>query len=76
VKGVFVNIFGGIMRCDVIAQGIIEAASEVHCPLPIVVRMDGSQVEEGKKLLMESGLNVQTADNLGDGAARIVKMLG
>ncbi|HXV22145.1 MAG TPA: ADP-forming succinate--CoA ligase subunit beta [Desulfuromonadales bacterium] len=76
VKGVFVNIFGGIMRCDVIAQGIIEAASDVHCPLPIVVRMDGSQVEEGKRLLMESGLNVQTADNLGDGAARIVKMLG
>jgi succinyl-CoA synthetase beta subunit len=76
VKGVFVNIFGGIMRCDVIAQGVIEAAREVHCPLPIVVRMDGSQVEEGKQLLMESGLNVQTADNLGDGAARIVKMLG
>ncbi|RII26390.1 MAG: ADP-forming succinate--CoA ligase subunit beta [Geobacter sp.] len=76
VKGVFVNIFGGIMRCDVIAQGIIEAASEVHCTLPIVVRMDGSQVEEGKQLLAGSGLNVQTADNLGDGAARIVKMLG
>jgi succinyl-CoA synthetase beta subunit len=76
VKGVFVNIFGGIMRCDVIAQGIIEAASEVQCPLPIVVRMDGSKVEEGKKLLLESGLNVQVGENLGDGAARIVKMLG
>jgi succinyl-CoA synthetase beta subunit len=76
VKGVFVNIFGGIMRCDVIAQGIIEAASEVQCTLPIVVRMDGSKVEEGKKLLLESGLNVQVGDNLGDGAARIVKMLG
>ncbi len=76
VKGVFVNIFGGIMRCDVIAQGIIEAASEVHCTLPIVVRMDGSQVEEGKRLLAESGLNVQTADTLGEGAERIVKMLG
>jgi succinyl-CoA synthetase beta subunit len=76
VKGVFVNIFGGIMRCDVIAQGIIEAASEVHCTLPIVVRMDGSKVEEGKKLLLESGLNVQVGENLGDGAARIVKMLG
>ncbi|RNC73164.1 MAG: ADP-forming succinate--CoA ligase subunit beta [Desulfuromonadales bacterium] len=76
VKGVFVNIFGGIMRCDVIAQGIIEAASEVHCTLPIVVRMDGSKVEEGKRLLVESGLNVQTADNLGEGAERIVKMLG
>jgi succinyl-CoA synthetase beta subunit len=76
VKGVFVNIFGGIMRCDVIAQGIIEAASEVHCTLPIVVRMDGSKVEEGKQLLLESGLNVQIGENLGDGAQRIVKMLG
>jgi succinyl-CoA synthetase beta subunit len=75
VQGIFVNIFGGIMRCDVIAQGIIDAASEVDCPLPIVVRMDGSQVDEGKKLLMESGLNVETADSLGDGARRIVKML-
>jgi succinyl-CoA synthetase beta subunit len=76
VKGVFVNIFGGIMRCDVIAQGIIEAASEVHCTLPIVVRMDGSKVEEGKKLLLESGLNVQIGKNLGDGAGKIVAMLG
>ncbi|RQW76814.1 MAG: succinate--CoA ligase subunit beta, partial [Geobacter sp.] len=76
VKGVFVNIFGGIMRCDVIAQGIIEAGSEVQCTLPIVVRMDGSKVEEGKKLLLESGLNVQIGENLGDGAGRIVKMLG
>jgi len=75
VKGVFVNIFGGIMRCDVIAQGIIEAASEVHCTLPIVVRMDGSKVQEGKQLLVDSGLNVQTADSLGEGAERIVKML-
>jgi succinyl-CoA synthetase beta subunit len=76
VKAVFVNIFGGIMRCDVIAQGIIEAASEVHCALPIVVRMDGSHVEEGKKLLLESGLNVQIGETLGDGARKIVKMLG
>jgi succinyl-CoA synthetase beta subunit len=75
VQGVFVNIFGGIMRCDVIAQGIIEAAAEVKCPLPIVVRMDGSQVEEGKRLLADSGLNVKTADNLGDGAQLIVEML-
>ncbi|HEY4743933.1 MAG TPA: ADP-forming succinate--CoA ligase subunit beta [Desulfuromonadaceae bacterium] len=76
VKAVFVNIFGGIMRCDVIAQGIIEAASEVHCSLPIVVRMDGSNVEEGKRLLLESGLNVQVGETLGDGAKKIVKMLG
>jgi succinyl-CoA synthetase beta subunit len=76
VKGVFVNIFGGIMRCDVIAQGIIEAASEVHCALPIVVRMDGSKVAEGKKLLLDSELNVQIGENLGDGAKKIVEMLG
>ena len=75
VKAVFVNIFGGIMRCDVIAQGIIEAANEVHCPLPIVVRMDGSNVEDGKKLLLESGLNVQIGEDLGDGAQKIVGML-
>ncbi|WP_432822388.1 ADP-forming succinate--CoA ligase subunit beta [Trichloromonas sp.] len=75
VRGVFVNIFGGIMRCDVIAQGIIEAASEVHCTLPIVVRMDGSQVEEGKQLLLDSGLNVQCVDFLGEGAAAIVRMV-
>ena len=76
VKGVFVNIFGGIMRCDVIAQGIIEAAAEVRCTLPIVVRMDGSKVKEGKKLLLDSGLNLQIGENLGDGAAKIVAMLG
>ena len=75
VKGIFVNIFGGIMRCDVIAQGIIEAAGAVGCSLAIVVRMDGSQVEEGKKLLQESGLNVQIGTSLGDGAAKIVEML-
>jgi succinyl-CoA synthetase beta subunit len=75
VQAVFVNIFGGIMRCDVIAQGIIEAANEVKCTLPIVVRMDGSNVEDGKQLLLESGLNVQIGDNLGDGAQKIVAML-
>jgi succinyl-CoA synthetase beta subunit len=76
VKGVFVNIFGGIMRCDVIAQGIIEAAGDLHCTLPVVVRMDGSKVAEGKQLLRESGLNVQVGESLGDGAAKIVNMLG
>jgi succinyl-CoA synthetase beta subunit len=75
VKAVFVNIFGGIMRCDVIAHGIIEAAEGYNCTLPIVVRMDGSKVEEGKELLANSGLNVQTADFLGEGAERIVAML-
>ncbi|NVN90516.1 MAG: ADP-forming succinate--CoA ligase subunit beta [Desulfuromonadales bacterium] len=75
VRAVFVNIFGGIMRCDIIAQGIIEAALNVNCSLPIVVRMDGNRVEEGKQLLRESGLNVQIGDNMGDGARKIVTML-
>jgi len=73
VKGIFVNIFGGIMRCDIIAQGIIDATTGISCNLPIVVRMDGSRLSEGKSLLSQSGLNVETVDNLGDGAAKIVQ---
>ncbi len=75
VRGVFVNIFGGIMRCDVIAQGLIEAVTELGFSLPIVVRMDGTLVEEAKKLLMESGLNIQYTDYLGDGVEKIVNMV-
>ncbi|MEZ4600877.1 MAG: ADP-forming succinate--CoA ligase subunit beta [Syntrophotaleaceae bacterium] len=75
VEGVFVNIFGGIMRCDIVANGIIDAAGEGGCNLPIVVRMAGSQVEDGKRLLNDSGLNVTCVDSLGDGAARIVERL-
>jgi succinyl-CoA synthetase beta subunit len=73
VKGIFVNIFGGIMRCDIIAQGIIDATTDIACNLPIVVRMDGSRLTEGKSLLSQSGLNVETVDNLGDGVAKIVQ---
>ena len=73
VKGIFVNIFGGIMRCDIIAQGIIDATTDMACNLPIVVRMDGSRLTEGKSLLSQSGLNVETVDNLGDGVAKIVQ---
>jgi succinyl-CoA synthetase beta subunit len=76
VKGVFVNIFGGIMRCDVIAEGIIAAASEVGCTLPIAVRMDGTLVEEGKRLLQDSGLNVQFTYDLTEGVESIVRMVG
>jgi len=76
VKGVFVNIFGGIMRCDVIAEGIIAAASEVGCTLPIVVRMDGTLVEEGKRLLQESALNVLFTHDLSEGVENIVRMVG
>jgi succinyl-CoA synthetase beta subunit len=73
VKGIFVNIFGGIMRCDIIAQGIIDSTTDTNCNLPIVVRMDGSNLIEGKNLLFQSGLNIETVDNLGDGAAKIVQ---
>jgi succinyl-CoA synthetase beta subunit len=72
VKGIFVNIFGGIMRCDIIAQGIIDATTDIACNLPIVVRMDGSRLTEGKSLLSQSGLNVEAVNDLGEGAARIV----
>jgi succinyl-CoA synthetase beta subunit len=76
VRGVFVNIFGGIMRCDVIAEGVIAAASEVGCTLPIVVRMDGTLVEEGKRLLDESDLNVKFTHDLAEGVESIVGMVG
>jgi succinyl-CoA synthetase beta subunit len=75
VEGVFVNIFGGIMRCDIVAQGVIDAAGEENCNLPIVVRMAGSRVDDGKRLLLDSGLNVICVDSLGEGAARIVERL-
>lgn len=75
VRGVFVNIFGGIMRCDVIAEGVIDAASEVGCTLPIVVRMDGTLVEEGKRLLDESDLNVRFTHDLSEGVESIVGMV-
>lgn len=72
VEGVFVNIFGGIMRCDIIAQGIVDATAVMPCSLPIVVRMDGSRLEEGRSILAGSGLRIETVDDLGKGAARIV----
>jgi succinyl-CoA synthetase beta subunit len=72
VKGILVNIFGGIMRCDIIAEGIIAAAKEVNLSVPLVVRLEGTNVELGKKILAESGLPIISADNLGDAAAKIV----
>jgi succinyl-CoA synthetase beta subunit len=73
VKGVFVNIFGGIMRCDVIASGVIEAAKSLNLKVPVVVRLQGTNVEIGKKLLAESGLKLITADDMDDAAAKIVE---
>src|SRR5262245_7517309 len=72
VKGVLVNIFGGIMRCDVIAEGIIEAVREVKIGMPLVVRLEGTNVGRGKTLLQESGLSVIPADDLDDAARKIV----
>ncbi|HEU0222556.1 MAG TPA: succinate--CoA ligase subunit beta, partial [Paracoccaceae bacterium] len=73
VKGILVNIFGGIMRCDVIAEGVIAAVNAVGLQVPLVVRLEGTNVELGKKILAESGLNVIPADNLADAAQKIVK---
>lgn len=73
VKAILVNIFGGIMKCDVIAQGIINAAKTVHLSVPLVVRLEGTNVAAGKKLIAESGLLVISADDLGDAAEKAVK---
>ena len=73
VKGILVNIFGGIMRCDVIAQGVVQAVKDVGLQVPLVVRLEGTKVEEGKSIINESGLNVIAADDLDDAARKIVK---
>jgi len=73
VEGILVNIFGGIMRCDVIAEGVIAAAREVSLNVPLVVRLAGTNVELGKKILSQSGLQIVAADNLADAAEKIVK---
>ncbi|WP_186388707.1 ADP-forming succinate--CoA ligase subunit beta [Stappia sp. TSB10P1A] len=73
VKGILVNIFGGIMRCDVIAEGVLAAVKEVGLQVPLVVRLEGTNVELGKKIISESGLNVIAADDLDDAAQKIVK---
>jgi succinyl-CoA synthetase beta subunit len=72
VKGIFVNIFGGIMKCDVIATGVIEAAKQVSLQVPLVVRLEGTNVAIGKQLLADSGLNIVAADGMADGARKIV----
>ncbi len=73
VEGILVNIFGGIMKCDVIATGVIEAAKQLGVNVPLVVRLEGTNVDLGKKLLAESGLNIVSADGMGDAAEKIVK---
>ena len=72
VKGILVNIFGGIMRCDVIATGVVQAVADISLNVPLVVRLEGTKVDEGKAIINESGLNVITADDLDDAAQKIV----
>ncbi len=75
VKGIFVNIFGGIMKCDVIAEGIVAAVKEVELTLPLVVRLEGTNVERGKAILNESGLAIEPAVTMAEGAQKIVKLV-
>ena len=74
VKAVLINIFGGILRCDVLAEGVVAAVKELGVPVPIVIRMEGTNVERGKQLLTESGLNFTTADSMDEAAGRVVAL--
>jgi succinyl-CoA synthetase beta subunit len=74
VRGIFVNIFGGIMKCDTIASGVIAAIKQVGLKVPLVVRLEGTNVELGKKMLAESGLAVTTAGDMADGARKVVAL--
>jgi succinyl-CoA synthetase beta subunit len=76
VKGVFINIFGGILRCDVLASGVVAAARELNLKLPVVVRMEGTNVEKGREILKESGLAFTVADGMKDGAEKVVRLAG
>ncbi|APQ59025.1 MULTISPECIES: ADP-forming succinate--CoA ligase subunit beta [Paenibacillus] len=75
VEGIFVNIFGGIMQCDIIANGVVEAAKQLGLTRPLVVRLEGTNVELGKQILAESGLNIVAADSMADGAQKIVELV-
>ena len=75
VKGIFVNIFGGIMKCDVIAEGVVAAAKQIGLQVPLVVRLEGTNVDLGKKILNESGLNIVSAESMADGAQKIVSLV-
>jgi len=73
VKGILVNIFGGIMKCDIIAEGVVAAVQEVGLRVPLVVRLEGTNVDLGKEIIAKSNLNVTSADDLDDAAQKIVK---
>ncbi len=72
VKAVLINIFGGILRCDVLAEGVIAAVTQLRVDVPVVIRMEGTNVDEGKRMLRESGLNFTTADSMAEAADLVV----
>jgi succinyl-CoA synthetase beta subunit len=72
VTAVLINIFGGILRCDILAEGVIAAVRDLGVPVPIVIRMEGTNVEQGKRMLTESGLNFTTAETMADAAEKVV----
>jgi succinyl-CoA synthetase beta subunit len=74
VKGIFVNIFGGIVQCDAVAQGVVDAVKEAKLEVPLVVRLEGTNVDAGRKILEQSGLNLTAADDMADGARKIVEL--
>ena len=75
VRGILINIFGGIMRCDILAQGVVDAANEININVPLVVRLAGTKFEEGKKILENSNLKIISATDLSDAAKKIVEAI-
>jgi succinyl-CoA synthetase beta subunit len=75
VKGILINIFGGILRCDVLASGVVQAAKKVKLSVPVVVRMEGTNVEEGRRIMSESGLALITAEDLADAAKKVAEIV-
>ena len=76
VRAVLINIFGGIMRCDVVAEGVVTAAREVGVKVPVVVRLEGTNVDKGKRILLDSGLDFEVADGMDEAARRVVAAVG
>jgi succinyl-CoA synthetase beta subunit len=76
VRAVFINIFGGILRCDVLAEGVVDAAQEVGLEVPVIVRLEGTHVERGREILASSGLSLETAEDLADAARRVGEAAG
>jgi len=76
VKAVLINIFGGILRCDVLATGVVSAARDLNISVPIVIRMEGTNVELGRKILLESGFNFTVAEGMRDAAEKVVALAG